>query len=123
VSHDVVGATATTEAYVAGQFLQKLHLTAEGHVKTPVAGDFGAPAALPLAVRIAHVGVAPAHTGDTLTSCAADAGVWNTNGGAHFSLIDLGNGCPHDGDVYSCIGFDGTKYYFASLFARLAGTT
>ena len=121
VSHDAVGVTATTPYSFSGKVLETLNLTAEGHVKTPAEADFVAMgAALPLAVKIAAVGTL---TGDTLTSCAAGAGVYDNNGGAHWPVVDLGNGCPHVDDVYPCIGFDGTNYFIATVLARLAGTT
>ena len=74
----------------------------------------------PLAVKIAAVGTL---TGDILTSCAEGAGVYDNNDGDHWPVVDLGNGCPKVGDVYPCIGFDGTNYFIATAFARLKGTT
>ena len=77
-----------------------------------------APPGLPLAVKIAAVGTL---TGDILTSCAEGAGVYDNNDGDHWPVVDLGNGCPKVGDVYPCIGFDGTNYFIATAFARLRG--
>jgi len=74
----------------------------------------------PKAVKIAAVSTL---TGDILTGFSEGATVWDDNDDGHYPVVDDGNGCPKVGDVYPCIGFDGTSYYIATAFARLAGAS